>query len=72
MDNINRNLKHSALFIIGALFAFLAIARESTVITSKGTFRCENACVVDENGNVTDNAGGKVWKLVVPEAPKDT
>ena len=45
---------------------------ESTAVTSKGTFRCPNACVVDENGGVTDSQGEPVWKMIVPEAPKTT
>lgn len=39
---------------------------ESTVVTSQGTFKCDNACVVDSSGNVTDSAGGHVWKKQVP------
>jgi hypothetical protein len=34
----------------------------SKVTTPKGTFACENSCVVDGDGNVSDCCGGEVWK----------
>jgi hypothetical protein len=32
------------------------------VTTPKGTFSCQNSCVVDGDGNVSDCCGGEVWK----------
>ena len=67
-------MKNKIIILTITVFAILsfAILAESTVITTTGTYKCANACVVDENGNVTDNEGGTVWKMVVPEAPKET
>ncbi|WP_440054778.1 hypothetical protein ACSLBF_00990 [Pseudoalteromonas sp. T1lg65] len=70
------SLKIFALITLAsATFLSVATYAESTVVTSGGTYRCTNACVVDRNGGVTDSAGGHVWKLVqpvnVPKKPID-
>jgi len=51
------------LLACSSAFAFYTGAA-STVTTPKGTFKCDNACVVDGDGNVSDSAGGHVWKLM--------
>jgi len=51
------------LLALGALTLSLNVLAESTVVTSKGTFRCDSACVVADDGSVTDSEGGNVWKL---------
>jgi hypothetical protein len=56
----------AATILTAATFlASLEVYAESTLVTSKGTFKCANACVVDNSGNVSDSAGGHVWKLMV-------
>lgn len=72
-----KNIKIIALVIVfTAVTSFVGYSYAgSTVVTTKGTFKCDNACVVAEDGSVTDNGGGNVWKLIkpdVPEAPKET
>ena len=53
-----------------SLYSLQALA-DSVVTTPKGTFRCDNACVVDEFGNVSDCCGGEVWKKVEDEPIKE-
>ncbi len=60
-------LSLTALFFVS--FSYF-VSAESTVVTTTGTYRCDNACVVDGSGGVTDSSGGRVWKMVVPEAPR--
>lgn len=62
------NIKNAiiALVTLGAALSF-SIMAESTVVTKKGTFKCPNACVVGDDGSVTDSEGGVVWKKVVNE-----
>ena len=51
----------SSCLILGLMIP-LPSSAESTVTTPKGTFKCDNTCVVDSEGNVTDCCGGSVWK----------
>lgn len=49
-------------FILGGMLvadSMFAVA-ESTVVTSQGTFKCDNTCVVDDAGGVTYCCGGSV------------
>jgi len=63
----------SASFLLGGMLVATSMLTfaESTVTTPKGTFKCDNTCVVDEDGNVSDCCGGHVWKRQAPVAPKD-
>lgn len=54
----------ATILTAATLLVSLEVYAESTVVTSKGTFKCANACVVDNSGNVRDSAGGHVWQLV--------
>ena len=64
------NIKKTNLVLFSSLLvvATFGVLADSIVVTPKGTYKCDNVCVVDSHGNVTDCCGGSVWRKET-EAP---
>jgi hypothetical protein len=60
----------SSALVVGLMIPLPSNA-DSTVTTSQGTFKCDNTCVVDDEGGVTDCCGGSVWKKMEDTFPED-
>ncbi|MGX9460782.1 hypothetical protein ACWXWU_05990 [Shewanella sp. A14] len=58
------NIKKTNLVLFSSLLvvATFGVLADSIVVTPKGTYKCDNVCVVDSHGNVTDCCGGSVWR----------